>query len=261
MSQAEQEQLIMQLQSRVAELETDIQLRALEAAARIADLEQFVYIVSHDLQEPLRMVTSYVQLLARRYTGKLDQDADDFIGFAVDGSTRMQTLLGELLDYSRIASRGKAFVSIALEPVWDRVLARLQAEIGKTGATITHAPLPVVSADAPQMTLLFHNLIENALKFHGEAAPHIHVSCERREREYLIGVHDRGLGIDPKDAQRIFVIFQRLHPRDAYPGTGLGLALCKRVVERHHGRLWVESTPGHGATFFFTLTAAEEHPS
>ena len=261
MSPTEQEQLIVQLQSRVAGLETELRACAQQAAARDADFERFVYSVSHDLQEPLRMVASYVQLLARRYAGRLDADADDFIGYAVDGSQRMQAMLDGLLRYSRIASQGKPLAPVALESVWARVLEQLQDDIERTGAVVTHAPLPVVTADAAQMALLLRQLLDNALTFHGEAAPRIHVSCERRERDWLIGVRDNGIGIAPQDAERVFTIFRRLHPGESQPGTGMGLALCQRVVERHRGRIWVESAPGHGATFFFTLPATEEHPS
>jgi light-regulated signal transduction histidine kinase (bacteriophytochrome) len=220
-------------------------------------LEQFAYVASHDLQEPLRMVSSYTQLLARRYKGKLDADADEFIAFAVDGALRMKRLLNDLLAYSRVSTRGHPLRSISSEAVLDQTLANLQVAITESQATITHDPLPIVLADQTQLLQLFQNLIANALKFRAEQPPEVHISAEARGREWLFSIRDNGIGIDPQFADRIFVIFQRLHNQADYPGTGIGLAICKRIVERHAGRIWVESQPGQGATFYFTLPAVE----
>ncbi|MDE3090875.1 MAG: PAS domain S-box protein [Chloroflexota bacterium] len=220
------------------------------------ELEQFAYVASHDLQEPLRMVASFTQLLARRYTGKLDADADEFIGYAVDGSNRMQRLINDLLAYSRVSTRGKSFEPTNIETILDQALFNLRVAIQESQAVVTHDPLPTVNADATQMVQLFQNLIGNAIKFRGECPSRIHVSAERRTREFVFSVRDEGIGIDPQYHDRIFVIFQRLHSKAEYPGTGIGLAICKRIVERHSGRIWVESELGKGATFYFTLRRA-----
>lgn len=234
------------------------------------ELEQFAYVASHDLREPLRMVTSYVKLLARRYKDKLDADADDFITFAVDGATRMQRLIDGLLIYSRVGTRVKEFEPTDCEMILGQCLSNLQVAIGERGAVITHDPLPTVMADHLQLTQLFQNLIDNAIKFRrGEEPPRIHISAKPiaesgiRNAElnselkdgWVFSVHDNGIGIAPEYADRIFVIFQRLHDREKYPGTGIGLAVCKKIVERHGGSIWVESEPGKGATFYFTIPA------
>jgi PAS domain S-box-containing protein len=222
-----------------------------------AELEQFAYVASHDLQEPLRMVSSYMQLLAKRYQGKLDRDADEFIGFAVDGAKRMQTLINDLLTFSRVGTRGRPLVSISCEEVVQEALSNLEISIQESGARITHEELPEVKGDLTQLVQLFQNLLSNAIKFHGSESPCIHVGVRREENNWLFNVCDNGIGIDPKFADRIFVIFQRLHNREAYPGTGIGLAICKRIVQRHGGRIWVESRPGNGATFYFTIPIKE----
>lgn len=222
-----------------------------------AELQQFAYVASHDLQEPLRMVASYVQLLARRYQGKLDDDADEFINFAVDGAGRMQGLINALLDYSRVGTRGKPFEPTDCEIVLNRALANLQAATIESGAEVDHKPLPTVMADDVQLTQLFQNLIGNAIKFHNEKPPRVHVSAEKKGQEWVFSVQDNGIGIAPEYAQRIFLIFQRLHDRSEYKGTGIGLAVCKKIVERHGGRIWVDSQPGQGSTFYFTLPVAE----
>ena len=242
---------------RLAEQKTAEQAMATKAdelARSNADLEQFAYVASHDLQEPLRMVASYTQLLGKRFEGKLGDEADGFIGFAVDGARRMQTLINDLLAYSRVGTDVKEMSPTDCEYLLDGVLADLQGSLQETGATVTRDPMPTVVADASQLGRLFINLIGNGLKYRGEAAPEIHVGYERREDEWLFTVQDNGIGIDPGYAERIFVIFQRLHTRDEYPGTGIGLAICKRIVERHGGRIWVESQVGAGATFYFTLS-------
>jgi len=219
------------------------------------ELEQFAYVASHDLQEPLRMVGSYVQLLARRYKGKLDQDADDFISFAVDGATRMQNMINDLLAYSRVGTRSKPFVSAGIESVLNRALLNLQVAIAEKGAVISHDPLPTVTCDETQLIQLFQNLVGNAVKFQDQSrgAPVIKIGAVLRDREWVFSVRDNGIGIEPQYLERIFHIFERLHRDNEYPGTGIGLALCKKIVERHGGRIWVESEPGQGSTFLFTI--------
>ena len=231
--------------------------QAKELARSNADLEQFAYVASHDLQEPLRMVASFTQLLAKRYGGKLDADADEFIGYAVDGVRRMQDLISDLLDYSRVGMRGKEFVPTNCEAVLQAALTNLKVALEETNALVTHDPLPTVRADGMQLCQLFQNLIGNALKFRGPAPPRIHVSAQAADYEWRFSVRDNGSGIDPQHAERIFVIFQRLHSAAEYPGTGIGLAISKKIAERHGGRMWVESEPGKGATFFFTLPITE----
>jgi PAS domain S-box-containing protein len=222
------------------------------------ELEQFAYVASHDLQEPLRIVSSYVQLLARRYQGKLDQDADVFISYAVDGANRMKSLITDLLAYSRVGTRDKEFAPVAMEEIYKRVIDDLQLAITDTGATVTHDPLPVVLGDHAQMTQLLQNLIGNAIKFHGKEPPRVHVGVRQQGGHWLFFVRDNGIGIDPQHTERVFVIFQRLHKRDEYAGTGIGLAICRKIVERHGGRIWIESEPGKGSTFYFTLQPAED---
>jgi PAS domain S-box-containing protein len=224
------------------------------------DLEQFAYVASHDLQEPLRAVAGFVGLLRQRYQGKLDEKADSYIHSAVDGATRMQTLIGDLLSYSRVGTQGKAMEPTDTRESLNDALANLHESIEESGAVIQVDPLPTVRADATQLTQLYQNLIANAIKFRSDKPPEIHVGARRERDAWLFGVRDNGIGIDPQYAERIFMIFQRLHTRKAYPGTGIGLAICKRIVERHGGSIWVESQPGQGATFHFTLPDKGEHP-
>jgi PAS domain S-box-containing protein len=219
------------------------------------ELEQFAYVASHDLQEPLRMITGYTNLLSKRYKGKLDGDADEFIGFAVDGANRMRALINDLLTYSRVGTQGKIFEPTDCELLLGQVLLGLQVVIQESAAKVTHDPLPTLMGDDVQLGQLFQNLIGNALKYRNGQEPTVHIGCERRKSEWLLSVRDNGIGIDPRFAEKIFVIFQRLHTREQYPGTGIGLAVCKRIVERHGGRIWVESEPGSGSTFHFTLPA------
>ena len=219
------------------------------------DLAQFASVASHDLQEPLRAVASFLQLLAQRYRGRLDAEADEFIGFAVDGAKRMQNLINDLLAYSRVGTRSKPFEPVDCERALDTALANLQVALEESGAVVTHHPLPSAWGDGVQLTQLFQNLIGNASKFHRSEPPRIEVAARRQGAEWLFSVRDNGIGIEPQYFDRIFQIFQRLHSRDQYPGTGIGLAICKRIVERHGGRIGVESEPGRGSIFWFTLPA------
>ena len=218
-----------------------------------AELQQFAYVASHDLQEPLRMISSYTQLLARRYQGKIDKDADEFIEYAVDGANRMQDLINALLSYSRVGTRGNPFEPTYLDQLLDQALKNLEVAMEDSKAKLTRDPLPKLEVDGIQLTQLLQNLIGNAMKFRGEQSPEVHISAKEQEEDWLFSVKDNGIGIEPQYKDRIFVIFQRLHGRGEYPGTGIGLAVCKRIIERHGGQIWVESELGEGATFFFTL--------
>jgi PAS domain S-box-containing protein len=217
------------------------------------ELEQFAYVASHDLQEPLRMVSSYTQLLAQRYEGQLDEKAKKYIDYAVDGSVRMQRLINDLLTYSRISTRGKSPQPTDSHTVLGEALRNLQAAIEESGAMVTNDDLPTVRVDPSQLLQVFQNLIANAIKFRGECPPRIHVAAQDQGREWLLSVRDNGIGIDPQFADKLFVIFRRLHTRQDYPGTGIGLAICKRIVERHGGRIWVDSELGKGSTFYLTI--------
>ncbi len=218
-----------------------------------AELEQFAYVASHDLQEPLRKMSAFTQLLQRRYKGRLDAEADKFMNHTVDAAARMQGLINDLLTYSRVGMRGKEFRLVDCSTVFDHVLAHLQVAVEESGAVVTRDALPAVMGDDTQLFQLFQNLISNAVKFRGDKAPQVHVSAGKKGNNWVFSVRDNGIGIAPRYFDRIFTIFQRLHKRAEYPGTGVGLAICKKVVERHGGRIWVESVPGKGATFYFTL--------
>lgn len=217
------------------------------------ELEQFAYVASHDLQEPLRMVASYTQLIAQRYRGKLDADADEFIHYAADGAIRMQAIINDLLTLSRVSTRNTAFSRVDAKQALDKALANLRLVVGETGATVVCDPLPVINADGSQITQLFQNLIGNAIKFCGDAPPRVEIGAEQKNGEWVFHVRDNGIGIAPAHFERIFMIFQRLHTQKEYPGTGIGLAICRKVVEHHGGRIWVESEQGEGTTFYFTI--------
>jgi PAS domain S-box-containing protein len=218
------------------------------------ELQQFAYVASHDLQEPLRMVTSYTQLLAKRYQGRLDSDADEFIAYAVDGCNRMQRLVEDLLVYSRAGNHAVAPHEISSENALQEALANLRATIKESGAVVTHDSLPAIAADDTRLAQLFLNLVGNAIKFRGAQVPRVHVSATRNgSKEWIFSVRDNGMGIEARYFERIFVIFQRLHGRNEFKGTGIGLAICKKIVEQMGGRIWVESQPQKGSTFYFSV--------
>ena len=217
------------------------------------ELEQFAYVASHDLQEPLRMIASYTQLIAQRYRGKLDADADEFIGYAVDGATRMQAIINDLLKLSRVGTCNTVFTRVNAQAALDKALANLRLIIEESDASIACGPLPALNADESQLTQLFQNLIGNALKFRGSNSPCIQVGAEHQGEEWVFHVRDNGIGIAPEHSERIFLMFQRLHGKKEYPGTGIGLTICKKIIEHHGGRIWVESEQGKGSTFYFAI--------
>ncbi|CAN5123210.1 PAS domain S-box protein [soil metagenome] len=236
--------------------ERDLARHAAELQRSNVELSQYAYVASHDLQEPLRMVVTYTDRLGEHLAGTLEPRAQEWADYVVEGATRMQSLIEGLLEFSRVRPEEAEFVEVDCEVVLRRALANLQAAVTESGAQITHDPLPTICADAVQLLQLFQNLIGNALKFHGDAVPVIRLSCERDAVHWHFSVHDNGIGIDSGDAERIFVLFQRLHSKDAYAGAGIGLALCKKIVEAHHGRIWVQSAPGAGATFHWLMPVA-----
>ncbi|PGF14638.1 two-component sensor histidine kinase [Natrinema sp. CBA1119] len=221
-------------------------------------LEQFAYAASHDLQEPLRMVSSYLRLIERRYADELDEDGREFIEFAVDGADRMRDMVEGLLEYSRVETRGDPFEPVDLDDVLAEVCDDLTIKIEETHADVTVESLPTVYGDARQLRQVFQNLLSNAITYSGDDPPDIHVGAERAGDEWVLSVSDEGIGIDPEDADRVFEIFQSLHTTEEGSGTGIGLALCKRIIERHDGEIWIDSEPGEGTTFSFTLPAARE---
>ncbi|MGB4872440.1 MAG: PAS domain S-box protein, partial [Candidatus Promineifilaceae bacterium] len=241
-------------QRKTAEAEINRILAELERSN--IELQQFAYVASHDLQEPLRMVTSYLQLLQRRYSGKLDSDADEFIGYAVDGANRMKQLIQDLLSFSRVGTRGKPFEPVEIKVILKEALTNLETSIQETAAQIDHDDLlPTITGDAGQLVQLFQNLLSNAIKFRSEAPPKIHIGVQKQESDWQFSIRDNGIGFDPQFSDRIFIIFQRLHTRANYGGTGIGLAICKKIVERHGGNIWVHSQPNAGTTFYFTIPA------
>jgi PAS domain S-box-containing protein len=217
------------------------------------ELQQFAYVASHDLQEPLRMISSYTQLLGRRYGDRLDGDAQEFMAYIVDGAARMKQLIEDLLAYSRVGTRGKEFQEVDSGASLSRALANLRTAAEASGAAVTHDPMPMVLADGAQLAQVFQNLIGNAIKFRGEEPPRVHVHAETTDSVWVFTVKDNGIGLDTQYADRIWMMFQRLHNKADYPGTGIGLAIVKKIVERHGGRIWVESEPGKGSTFGFTI--------
>jgi PAS domain S-box-containing protein len=230
-----------------------------ELARSNADLQHFAFTASHDLQEPIIVVAGFVKLLAKRYKGKLDEKADEFIDHAINGTERMQVLIKDLLDYSRVGSKGKSYTSIDCLSALDKAVFNLQIAIKESGAVITHDDLPNVMADSLQLARLFQNLISNAIKFRGKEAPKIDISSRQKEDEWIFSIKDNGIGIDPKFSEQIFVMFQRLHTKKEYPGTGIGLATCKKIIEHHGGRIWVESEQGKGSTFYFTIPKRKDN--
>jgi light-regulated signal transduction histidine kinase (bacteriophytochrome) len=242
-----------QAEQRLAKAAEELRLRATELERSNADLQQFAYVASHDLSEPLRMVSSYVQLLARRYRGRLDSDADEFIRYAVDGASRMQALIDGLLLYSRTGTLVYTHRPIDCSKVLASTLSTMDRRVKSTGAIVTVDPLPTVTGDETQLGQLFQNLLFNALKFVSDRQPRIHVTAVRDGPGWLFSITDNGIGIEPRHTERIFKVFQRLHNHEAYPGSGIGLAICKRIVERHGGRIWAEPVPTGGTRFSFTL--------
>ncbi len=234
--------------------------RAEELARSNAELEQFAYVASHDLKEPLRMVTSYVTLLERRYKGRLDHKADKFIHYAVDGATRMQALINDLLKFFRVDTQHQPFQIVDCERLVNQVLDNLTLAIEENKATVTYNSLPKVVAEPVQLGQVFQNLIDNAIRFRSELPPQVQITAKQTEKTWQFSVRDNGLGIEPKYSDRIFVVFKRLHTRANYPGNGIGLALCKKIVERHGGQIWVESQAGQGSTFCFTIPLPAEAP-
>jgi PAS domain S-box-containing protein len=219
------------------------------------DLEEFAYISSHDLQEPLRKIANFSDMLVTQYQGRLDEQAERYFGYIIDGAKRMQALINDLLSYSRVGRAELTLVPASLEEILKGTLSNLQALIQESGAEISHDPLPTLRVNPHQMGQLLQNLITNGIKFHDQRAPRIHLSANQEGREWVIAVRDQGIGFDPQYVEGIFKVFKRLHSKEQYPGTGIGLAICKKIVERHGGRIWAESEPGRGATFYFTIPA------
>jgi len=239
---------------RVVEAQLAERTKDLERSNR--DLAQFAYVASHDLRAPVRAMKSFAQILVQDYTGKLDAEADEHLEFIVNGANRLESLINDLLAYSRIDSQGKDFEPVDCSVVFDQVKTDLLLDSDHAEAEVTRDDLPTVMADGTQMMQLFQNLISNGIKFHGEDPPIVHMSVERNEKEWLFAVRDNGIGIEPEHGERIFAMFQRLHTQEEYPGTGMGSAICKRIVERHGGKIWVKSKIGAGSTIFFTIETA-----
>jgi PAS domain S-box-containing protein len=242
------------------ELEQRVAQRTAQLQQSTEDLQQFARMAAHDLQEPLRQIMNYVQLLSRRYQGKLDVDADEFIGYAIAGAKRLQQLILDILAYTEVETRPQTLTTVDGEALLAGALGDLRGAIADRGATVTHDPLPAVRGDIAQLQSVFRNLVSNGIKFHDTQPPHVHVSATRQGYQWLFSVRDNGIGIPPQDHQRIFMVFQRLHHHEPYPKPGVGLAVCKRIIERHGGKIWVDSAPGQGTTLFFTMPDAEGSP-
>jgi light-regulated signal transduction histidine kinase (bacteriophytochrome) len=251
--QSAREELELRVQKRTAEL--DSANRILERSN--IELQQFAYIASHDLQSPLRSISGFVQLLKMEFEGKLDEQAADWIRRTIQAIDQMQTLIRDLLAYSRVDSRSRPFAAVSVHEVFNDAVAALDSSIADAGGKITCGELPVVTGDRSQLVQLMQNLIGNGLKYHRDKSPQVHVSAERKGEEWIFSVRDNGIGIEPKYYERIFEIFKRLHDQSEYPGTGIGLAVCRRVANRHGGRIWVESEPGCGSVFYFTILEAD----
>jgi signal transduction histidine kinase len=252
--------LIDELQGSLAELKQtreELEQKSQDLARSNMDLKQFAYAASHDLQAPLRGVEGFVNLFSRRYKGKLDTNADEFIGYIIDGVKRMQVLIKDLLEYSQIGAKEIHWKPMESKLAVTQALANLKTAIEESSAIVTYEALPRIIGDSSQLSSLFQNLIGNAIKYRKEEPPKIHIAAERKGDAWLFSVRDNGIGIDPDNSDRIFVVFQRLHTTEAYEGTGIGLAICKRIVERHHGDIWVASEPGKGSTFYFTIPDQE----
>ena len=234
-------------------MEDELQETLIKLKRSNSELEQFAYVASHDLQEPLRMISSFLQLLQMRYSGQLDSDADEFINFAVDGAKRMQELIQDLLAYSRVTTKGNEFKDIKMEEALEQALMNLKISIEENNAIITHDSLPIISADYSQMIQLLQNLIGNSIKYRSDKTPKIHISAQEKDNQWIFSVEDNGIGIDSQYSDQVFQIFKRLHTNDEYKGTGIGLAITKRIIERHSGRIWVESELGKGSKFYFTI--------
>lgn len=250
---------LQQMEATLARSNRELQRQTVELRRSNEELQQFAYAVSHDLQEPLRAIGVYSQLLTSQYQHHADAEVQEFSRFITDGVERMQTMINDLLQYSRVERQAKALALADCNLVVERVMQDLQLQIEDTAARITYDPLPTVWADSRRLAQVFRNLLGNALKFHGAQPPRIHVSASQKDAEWHFQVQDNGIGIDPQFAQRIFALFQRLHLRQDYPGTGIGLTMCKKIVEQHGGRIWVESRLGEGASFFFTLPVEQNH--
>ena len=245
------------------ETEDELNRKTEELARSNLELQQFAYIASHDLQEPLRAISGFTELLQKRYQGRLDEKADKYIGFITEGSLRMQQMIQDLLAYSRVETQAREFAKTDSQESLDTALANLRVSIQENHAVITHDPLPEIIAEGEQITSLFQNLVSNAIKYHKpDVTPIIHIGVQKEGNNWQFSVADNGIGIEEKYAERIFKIFQRLHTRDEYPGTGIGLAVCKRIVDRHGGKIWIKSTLGEGTTFYFTIpvTRKEKKP-
>ena len=241
------------LEELVEERTAELKKTADELTRSNADLKEFAYVVSHDLKEPLQVMRGFLTLLEKRYKDKLDEKANELVRYSIDGAKRMQELIKDLLEYSRVGTKSREFKPTDCSLILNKAISNLQAAIEESGAKVTHTGLPTVIADAMQLSSLFQNLIGNAIKFCGSEAPKVHISAKRKGNEWLFSVRDNGIGIAPEFADKIFAVFQRLHTTEEYPGTGIGLAICKKIAERHGGRIWVESEPGKGSTFYFTI--------